>query len=212
MSSLLPKVEPNSVAIESSGWDSKSLTPKKEQKSILVLGSTVIFCIILIFIPSQVLVPIKRMVVNSGSFGILICISLLGILGISPIPSEPITVFITGIFGPFLAMIITWLGNLFSALLEYGIGINMREITDFEKIRQNLPFNLSALPIDSPLFLIAGRMVPGVGPKVVSLVSGIYRVPIRRYIWTTMLANIFGAFAIAFGVDRIISWGKMLIH
>ena len=42
-------------------------------------------------------------------------------------------------------------------------------------------------------------MLTGAGSKAVSYLSGLYRVPLRRYIWTKAVSTLFGAFMFAVG-------------
>jgi uncharacterized membrane protein YdjX (TVP38/TMEM64 family) len=46
-------------------------------------------------------------------------------------------------------------------------------------------------------------MIPGYGPKIVSMMAGIYRVPLLRYLWTTAIPIFVGAAAFAFGGAEI---------
>jgi uncharacterized membrane protein YdjX (TVP38/TMEM64 family) len=55
------------------------------------------------------------------------------------------------------------------------------------------------MPVSSPAFLLIGRSVPGYGSKIVSLLAGVYRVPIFRFVWTTLIPTLAGAAAIAYG-------------
>lgn len=128
-------------------------------------------------------------------------ISLLvyALLGATPVPSEPLTLFIVGLYGPWLAILLSTLGNTLAALIEFFIGGYINDLSDFEKRKAKLPFHLGDLPINSPIFLLLGRMLPGFGPKFVSIVSGVYRVPIWTYLWTALVSNTMGAIVVAFG-------------
>jgi len=53
--------------------------------------------------------------------------------------------------------------------------------------------------MNSPVFLLLARMLPGFGPKFVSVASGVFHVPIFTYLWTTLTANIIGAVLVVFG-------------
>ena len=128
-------------------------------------------------------------------------ISLLAyaLLGATPVPSEPLTLFIVGLYGPWLAILLSTLGNTLAALIEFFVGGYINNLSDFEKRKAKLPFHLGNLPINSPIFLLLGRMLPGFGPKFVSIVSGVYRVPIWTYLWTALVSNTMGAVVVAFG-------------
>ncbi len=88
---------------------------------------------------------------------------------------------------------------MLAAMVEYYIGLHVGTATDFEKNRQKLPFGLGKFPVESPIFLILGRMLPGAGPKLVSLLAGVYHVPLFKFIWTALIPTAIGAAIFAFG-------------
>jgi len=47
--------------------------------------------------------------------------------------------------------------------------------------------------MNSPLFLLLARMLPGFGSKFVSVAGGAFKVPFITYLWTTVAANLVGA-------------------
>jgi uncharacterized membrane protein YdjX (TVP38/TMEM64 family) len=152
---------------------------------------------------------VKTIIQNSGPLGILVSVIIFGFLGATPIPSEPLTILLSTIYGPFWAMIATSIGNLLSALVEYTIGHGLGSVTNFEEWKRKLPFGLGKFPVDSPIFLIGARMIPGYGSKFVSLVAGFYRVQIWRYIWTTFLATFWGAALTAYGGYHLV---RLIVH
>jgi uncharacterized membrane protein YdjX (TVP38/TMEM64 family) len=147
---------------------------------------------------------IRDVISRSGWLGPFIAVFFYGLLGASPIPSEPITLFISATYGPFVATLVAGTGNLLAALVEYVIGRSIGAATDAEKSRQKLPFGLSKVPLDSPVFLIGARMIPLYAPKIVSLLSGTYHVSILRYLWTTAIVTYTGAALLAYGGYGII--------
>lgn len=136
---------------------------------------------------------VRELILSSGPLGFGVSILLFGMLGATPIPSEPLTIFLSTIYGPLLATVATAIGNLLSALVEYLIGMKLGKLTNFKHWKQKLPFGLGNLPVDSPVFLLGARMLPGYGSKIVSLVAGFFHVPIGLYIWTTLVSTTFGA-------------------
>jgi uncharacterized membrane protein YdjX (TVP38/TMEM64 family) len=126
-------------------------------------------------------------------FGLVACLFAYVLLSVTPIPSEPVTVLVLAWKGPMAAIILATLGNTLAAMMEFYIGQGLGDMTDFEKKKEKLPFNLGRLPIDSPVFLLLARMLPGFGPKFVSLAGGLYQVPMITYLWTTIVSNLIGA-------------------
>ena len=131
------------------------------------------------------------------TWSIAVSLGIYTLLGATPIPSEPLTLIITSMYGPWLAALLATLGNTGAALIEFFIGGRISDLSDFEEKKKKLPFRLGELPFDSPAFLLLGRMLPGFGPKFVSVVAGIYQVPIWTYIWTALVSNSIGASLVA---------------
>lgn len=156
--------------------------------------STILFFIIVVIISLNIKVAeIEEVLKQYERFGVAICLIAYILLGVTPIPTEPLALLILTWKGPLAAILIATLGNTFAAIVEFFIGGSIGGITNFEQKREKLPFHLGRLPINSPAFLILGRMLPGFGPKFVSIVCGVYQVPIFTYLWTTLIANLIGA-------------------
>lgn len=179
--------------------------PKKiNVKSILILACTIVVLFVIANYFSTELNQVKSFLEQAGPYAFVIAIVIYGILGASPIPSEPLTAVLSGIFSPWKAMLVATLGNSLAAMVEYYLGGHIGNIANFKEKRDLLPFNLGKFPADSPMFLIFGRMIPAIGPKVISLTSGIYKVPLWRYLWTTFVTNFAGAALIAYGAAGLI--------
>jgi uncharacterized membrane protein YdjX (TVP38/TMEM64 family) len=134
-----------------------------------------------------------------GMAGPLASLALYAVLGASPVPADPLTLINGAVFGPLLGGFVAWVGTTVAALVEYFIGTRIADAAEFEKRRDSLPRNLGKLPVDSVLFLIGGRMLIGGGSKAVSFISGIYRISLWRYLWTTAVSMLVGTFLYALG-------------
>lgn len=159
--------------------------------SLILLAAAILFI-------SKEMLNIQRFISENGTLGLLFSIVIYGVLGASLIPSEPLTVMVGAVFGPWIATLVATLGNVLAAGVEYYIGERLGHVSSFEQRREKLPFGLGKFPVRSPVFLIFCRMVPGYGPKLVSVLAGIYRVPIGRYLWTTLIPTAIGAAIFAF--------------
>ena len=177
----------------------------KNIRNILILLLSFGLPIALIIIFRHDLKNLEILIPTLGIFGPIFSILLMGILSATPIPTDPIVIFNGAIFGPFIGVLVSWLGNDLASIIEYFIGRSLGEVTDFEKTKANLPFGLSRFPADSVWFLLFGRFIPQFGGKVVSLTGGFYRVPKVRYLWTAFLSNLLGSILLAYG-------GYSLIH
>lgn len=148
---------------------------------------------------------IATLIARIGLLGPILVVALYGLLGASPVPSEPLTVINGVLFGPFLGTVIAGTGNTLAALVEYVIGSKIGDAADFEDKRSDLPLGLGRFPVDSVWFLLGGRLVPGYGAKVVSVMGGLYGVSLWRYTWTTALTTFLGAAVFAYGGFGLLS-------
>lgn len=163
----------------------------------LIIGTLLV--VVLIAVIAREMEDVREFIRRSGWIGVLVSIALYGLLGASPIPSEPLTVLLSSLYGPLIATLVAGFGNLLAAMMEYFIGERIGDVASFEHRREKLPFGLGRFPVDSAVFLIAARMLPGYGPKFVSVISGVYRVPLWRYIWTAAIPTFLGAAIFAYG-------------
>ena len=176
-----------------------NLTRNGSKKPLQILLILLVIIVVLVLIVHKDMARVRNFIGSSGWIGLLVSVGLYGLLGLSPIPSEPLTVLISTIFGPVSATLVAGFGNLLAALVEYYIGEHIGSSANFEERKEKLPFGLGRFPVDSPMFLMAARMLPGYGPKFVSILSGVYRVPILRYLWTAAIPTFIGAAIFAFG-------------
>jgi uncharacterized membrane protein YdjX (TVP38/TMEM64 family) len=170
---------------------------------------TLLFLIILVVFISKDMSHVREFIRNSGWIGLGASLVIYALLGASPIPSEPLTIFIASVFGPLTATLIAGFGNFFAAMVEYYIGFRIGDITSFVERKEKLPLGLGKMPVDSPVFLIVGRQIPGYGNKFVSLAAGVYHVSLFTYIWTTLLTTLVGAAVFAYGGLEVI---RLLFH
>lgn len=171
----------------------------KRFTNILVLLLTFLLPIALIIYFRNDFKAIEKMIPSAGIAGPLLSILLMGVLSATPIPTDPIVILNGALFGPFVGILVSWMGNNLAAIVEYFIGRGIAQIADFDKQKHNLPFGLGNFPADSAWYLIFGRFVPQFGGKVVSITSGMYRVNIWKYLWTSVVSNLFGSVILALG-------------
>jgi len=142
---------------------------------------------------------LEQLIPTTGFAGPLFSILLMGILSATPIPTDPIVILNGALFGPFIGVLVSWMGNNLAAVIEYFIGKGLGSLADFNQQKKHLPFGLDKFPADSAIFLIFGRFVPQVGGKIVSLAGGAYHVPFGRYLWTAVVSNLFGSVFLSLG-------------
>jgi uncharacterized membrane protein YdjX (TVP38/TMEM64 family) len=136
---------------------------------------------------------VEHFVRATGLLGPVAVVGLYSLLGVSPIPSEALSLITGAIYGPLLGTVLGFTGNMMAAIIEYYIGMRIGGIADFEERRKRLPFGMGRFPADSAWFLIFGRLLPGYGGKLVSVVGGVYRVPMSKYVWTAAIPTLIGS-------------------
>lgn len=191
------------LSLVKNGGSVSKETVQKALTLLVIVGSLVLSFYAMTYIIKHE-PELEVLVKHAGALGPLIMIATYGLLGASPVPSEPLTVINGALFGPFLGMMIAGTGNTLAAVVEYFIGSHISSAADFEERRKKLPFGLGKFPADSPLFLIGGRLIPGYGGKVVSVIGGMYGVSLWRYIWTTALPTFIGAALFAYGGFQLV--------
>ena len=187
-----------SIIPENPGEEIKKPQKSRSQSVYILILSVLIMVLAGVFF-TQDLEKVKNFIKDAGAWGIVISILIYALLGVTLIPSEPLTLFIGALFGPLWATLIAGVGNTMSAFIEYYLGTNVGSATNFAEKKEKLPFGLGKMKVESPLFLIGARMIPGYGPKIVSMMAGMYRVPLLRYLWTTAIPIFTGSAIFAFG-------------
>ncbi|PIS22020.1 hypothetical protein COT50_04160 [candidate division WWE3 bacterium CG08_land_8_20_14_0_20_41_10] len=149
-------------------------------------------------------------ILKAGIAGPAVAIFLYALFAPTPISTDPLTLICGAMYGPFYGSAIAWMGNNVAALVEYFLGTRISKNTEFEKEKKKLPFGLSRLPINSIPVLTLGRMIPFYGSKVISIMAGMYGVPVKRYVWTSALINLTGAIMLSYGGFRALDYLKSL--
>lgn len=161
--------------------------------------ASLVASLVLIFYLSRHLDGAENLIRSAGWGGPILAILIYGLLSLTPISTDPLTLVSGALFGPFIGVLVSWMGNNLASFLEYFAGRAFSAVADFDEKRRQLPFRLGELPADSPYFLIFARFIPAYGGKIVSFVAGVYHVPLFIYTWTTVLTNFFGALLLSLG-------------
>jgi uncharacterized membrane protein YdjX (TVP38/TMEM64 family) len=172
---------------------------QKMNKSPFLTFLAFLITFLLIYYVGKNINDMEKFISSWGMAGPVVSVLLYGLLSITPIPTDPISVINGALFGPVVGLLVSWMGNNLAAMIEFIVGKGIRSFTNFEERKKNLPWGLANAPVDSAWFLIGGRFVPGFGSKIVSFLAGIYNVKLWKYLWTTALANSVGATIYALG-------------
>ena len=89
----------------------EELADKDKQRTVRMLITTLLFMVAIGLIAAFDFQKIKLFISHAGVWGILISIIVYGLLGFTLVPSEPLTLLIAAMFGPWVAMIASFFGN-----------------------------------------------------------------------------------------------------
>ena len=145
------------------------------------------------------LASLREFLGKNEGLGLIACLFAYVVLGVSLLPTEPVTLMVLAWIGPVAAVILSTFGNTLSAVVDFYVGKSVGNFADFEKMKAKLPFHLGRLPMNSPITLIVVRFLPGYGSKFISVAAGLYHVPMITYLWTALVANLIGAIVIVSG-------------
>jgi uncharacterized membrane protein YdjX (TVP38/TMEM64 family) len=192
----------------------KGLPGRRTQLMITWGGllSLVLVVVIIALAVSRQMTAIEQAIRNSGLLGLGLAFVVYVALGVSPIPTDAITILLTTTYGPLAGTGVAALGNTAAAIVEWFLGGKLGQVTHFDDHREELPWGLGKLPANSPLMLIGARMIPAYGSKFVSLASGVYHVSFRRYLWTTLVSMTLGAAMVSVGGFGVVQGLRQLLH
>jgi uncharacterized membrane protein YdjX (TVP38/TMEM64 family) len=160
--------------------------------------------IVVIYLTFRETSQITQFLISSGPWAPILTIIILTILGPTPIATDPIVVLMGVTYGGLIGTIIGAIGNTLAMFVEYYFGYKLAEIFDYEKSKEKLPKFIQKFPVDSWVFLLLGRMIPGYGSKVISLIAGAEKVNLKTYLWTSIVSGIFGAAILSYSGTELI--------
>jgi uncharacterized membrane protein YdjX (TVP38/TMEM64 family) len=178
--------------------------PSNWQKWIKIILIVVFFILIIIFNKYFDLSLVQTYIKEHPHLSVVVSLIVYFLSAFTFIPSSPLTVFLSLLNGPTLAIILSVCGNTLAALLQYYIGTTITDLNNFEEMKNKLPSFLRNLPINSPLFLLVGRLIPG-GTRGLSIICGFYHVRLNTFLWTTFLMYLISGAFIAFGGPELIN-------
>ncbi len=142
---------------------------------------------------------LEAFLISVGVFGPLVSLGLYALLSITPVNTDSLTLVNGLVYGVLAGTLIASVGNTVAALIEYYVGLKVRDVSGTEGQTFTVPVIKKKFPVRSWVFLIFGRFIPGYGGKAVSIIAGMYKVPVWKYVWTAFVANAIGAFMFAYG-------------
>lgn len=169
-------------------------------KTIVII---ILVVLILVFLRFFDMKYIENFILEKPQLSIVISFIIYFLMSFTFIPSSPLTIFMSILSGPLLSIIIAVVASTLSALVQYYVGTTLESVRDFDKIREKMPAFLQNLPINSPLFLLVGRVIPG-GMRGLSVICGFHHVQFSTYLWTTTVMYLLNSIIIVFGGTEVI--------
>jgi len=89
-------------------------------------------------------------------------------------------------YGFWHGALLNWLGWMLAAAARYALARRAARDLDLDTWLSRAPQWLRRFPAHHPAFLVLGRWIP-YGSQLVCTVAGAYRVPLRRFGWSSAL-------------------------
>jgi uncharacterized membrane protein YdjX (TVP38/TMEM64 family) len=94
------------------------------------------------------------------------------------------------LFGPWKGSLVNALGLALAAVIGYAVARHTSKLLDIESQVMRLPAWIKRWQIGSPQFLIAVRLIPGMGGAIATQTAAALRVPIWRQIYTMCAVSV----------------------
>lgn len=138
--------------------------------------------------PSLSVDGVTQMIRDSGHWGVLVSMGLMVLHSFVPFPSELLTMANGMVYGPLWGTVISWAGAMLGALLAYALARRLgsgfvRRVLGPERsegIDRWLDYN-------GPGALLMSRLIPAISFNLINYASGLARVPLWTFIWTTAI-------------------------
>jgi len=133
---------------------------------------------------------VEAFIQANPSWTVVISLVVYTLLGLTVIPTTPFVVIVALNIGILPAILVSGAGQTLASLLEYFQGKLINYAIDLDTMKSKLPQKVREMPIASPVFQLAARVIV---PKPLALLSGAYHVPLGIYLGISLLENTFGS-------------------
>ncbi len=134
---------------------------------------------------------VEHMLGQLGWFAIPLAILAFALVASAPFSVTDALAIMNGVlFGPVLGSIINAVGLVCAAVIGYVIALRTSDAFDVKKNVERLPRWARHFKIGSPMFLIAVRIIPGLGGTIATQTAAALRVPIVRQIYTMCIVAV----------------------
>lgn len=146
----------------------------------LLVGSFVLAALVIHWQPH-----IEHMLRALGFSKYPLAIGVFAIVASAPFSvTDALAVMNGAIFGPLWGSIVNAIGLVFAAMIGYEINRRASHLLDLPATLEKLPPWVKRFPVGSPMFLIAVRVIPGLGGTVATATAATFKVPMWVHVWT----------------------------
>ena len=165
----------------------------------ILIASFIVAALVIAYQPQ-----VEHFIRSIGPFAVPIAVAIFAAVASAPFSvTDALAVMNGAIFGPVWGSIINAAGLVIAALLGYWINRHATHLLDLDRALERLPAWVKRFPVGSPAFLLAVRVIPGVGGTVATASAAALRVPVWIHVWTMCAIAIPICTALAVGGDSV---------
>lgn len=128
---------------------------------------------------------VEHLLAEIGPFAMPLAVLVFGIVASAPFSVTDALAIMNGVlFGPVWGSIVNAVGLVLAAIIGYVVALRTSAAFDVKKNVERLPAWARHFRIGSPMFLIAVRIIPGLGGTIATQTAAALRVPIYVQIYT----------------------------
>jgi uncharacterized membrane protein YdjX (TVP38/TMEM64 family) len=155
---------------------------------------------------------VDHMLAAVGPFRIPLAVLIFAIVAAAPFSVTDALAVSNGVlFGPWKGSLVNALGLVLAAVVGYAIARRTSKLLAIEPQLARLPKWIKRMRIGSPQFLIAVRIIPGMGGTIATQAAAALRVPLWRQIYTMCAVTVPVCTLLAFGGHFVATYVDMHI-
>ena len=130
-------------------------------------------------------VQVQDYLSHVGPIRYVLAVLVMAIVASAPFSVTDALAIMNGVlFGPLWGSVVNAVGIVIAACIGYAIARTTSHLLDVEQRIAHLPSWVRRFRVGSPMFLVAVRIIPGLGGTVATNVAAAFRVPLFVHVWT----------------------------
>jgi len=151
--------------------------------------------------------PVDHLIRTIGPAAYPLAIALFALVASAPFSVTDFLAVMNGsIFGPFWGSVVNAIGLVCAAFLGYAINRRASHLLDLDSALERVPAWVKRFRVGSPSFLIAVRILPGIGGTLATSVAAAFRVPVWIHVVTMCAVAVPICTLLAVFGDRMTLW------